>query len=355
MSISFIIPVYNAEFYIVSCVESIINLCLPDFEIIIVDDGSKDNTVCEIEKALFKWNCTIHRVNLIKQENAGVSAARNHALKYCTKEWVTFVDADDLILPSFKDACNIIINYTGDVDVFIFDLFSSSNRDFSTFRVDNISQKVEVFDENNRVLLMQNTIGFVSNKNKLSYRFPNSPAKIYNLKRIIDKYDIRFPVGVKNGEDLLFNLQVMEKVNKVVACHIPVYLYYSNTNSLTHRFKSDIKEITLKFFDNLWPFVERHQELIPQYHKSKVNNFYLEAGHFLFHPQNKMKTIERWDYFQEMLKGYYHESFLYLYSYPFHNKFNFWVFTLIKMRLYKVAFAFYMMKYFLKCMICRAK
>lgn len=91
--ISVIVPVYNAEKYLNRCVESILNQTFKDFELILVDDGSKDSSgdICE------KYARCDQRIKVIHQENKGQAAARNRGVVNATGKWIAFVDADDMI------------------------------------------------------------------------------------------------------------------------------------------------------------------------------------------------------------------------------------------------------------------
>ncbi len=91
--VSILIPCYNATNYIGETIESVLRQSWPRIEIIIVDDGSQDNSTAEIER--FKDG----RVQLIRQKNRGAAAARNRAYRSCTGQFVQFLDADDLIHP----------------------------------------------------------------------------------------------------------------------------------------------------------------------------------------------------------------------------------------------------------------
>lgn len=93
--ISIIVPVFRAEKYLHSCVDSILGQTFSDFEVFLVDDGSPDNcgAICE------EYAQKDRRVRVIHQENRGQAAARNRALKEAAGEWVCFVDSDDLIHP----------------------------------------------------------------------------------------------------------------------------------------------------------------------------------------------------------------------------------------------------------------
>lgn len=98
--ISVIVPVYKAESYLKRCVDSILQQAQADFEVILIDDGSPDSSglMCDA------YAQADPRVHVIHQPNAGVSAARNAGLQQAQGTWITFVDADDYLLPGFFDA-----------------------------------------------------------------------------------------------------------------------------------------------------------------------------------------------------------------------------------------------------------
>ena len=91
--ISIIIPVFNNESLIGKCIQSIINQTYKNWELIIVDDGSTDNSLYECKKYEDKDS----RIKVIHQENQGVSRARYNGFKCAKGKWITFVDSDDTI------------------------------------------------------------------------------------------------------------------------------------------------------------------------------------------------------------------------------------------------------------------
>lgn len=107
-TISIIVPVYNAATTLRECVDSILSQEFKDFELILVDDGSKDNspTICD------EYAAKDSRVQVFHKENGGVSAARNFGLDHAKGEWITFIDADDYITPEFFDG---VLNHDEDV------------------------------------------------------------------------------------------------------------------------------------------------------------------------------------------------------------------------------------------------
>ena len=95
--ISVIVPVYNAEKYLHRCIDSILSQTFTDFELLLIDDGSKDGSGAICDEYAAKDN----RVRVFHKENGGVSSARNLGLDNACGEWVTFVDADDYVRPSY--------------------------------------------------------------------------------------------------------------------------------------------------------------------------------------------------------------------------------------------------------------
>ena len=95
--VSIIVPAYNIAPYIVECLESIKLQTYKDFEVILIDDGSTDNTyqVCE---SFIEKNGLNNMFRLIRKDNGGVVAARLEALKLACGDWVMFVDGDDTLL-----------------------------------------------------------------------------------------------------------------------------------------------------------------------------------------------------------------------------------------------------------------
>ena len=113
MKISVILPCYNAGAYLSACLDSLFAQSMRDFEVIFVDDGSRDDSLA-LARRYAERDARIH---VISQENQGVSAARNLGLAHARGEWITFVDGDDL-LP--LDAFETLLSGTAeDVDMVV--------------------------------------------------------------------------------------------------------------------------------------------------------------------------------------------------------------------------------------------
>ena len=119
--ISIIVPTYNVEKYIRTCIESILAQTYRNIEVIIVNDGSTDQSLAVISDLI----CSHHNVKVINQKNQGVSVARNTGIDVATGKYITFVDPDDKIMPDFVSSLYQIADKTGA------DIVRGSFRDFN--------------------------------------------------------------------------------------------------------------------------------------------------------------------------------------------------------------------------------
>ena len=214
--ISIIIPSYNAEKHIGKCLQSILQQSYRDIEVIVVDDGSTDQTISEIKKIEDK------RIKLIVQkENKGQSAARNRALQEAKGKWIGFVDADDTIDKDF----------------------------YETLLKKGISEKADiVMGETRYVSENQNKI--IHNEERTAIKFQEKikllkhggPCdKIYR-KRLLQGNNIFFPEGLI-WEDNLFVLQSIYWANKVISVKGVRYNYINNSSSTTQSPEKEDKRL----------------------------------------------------------------------------------------------------------------
>ncbi len=113
MRFSVVIPLYNKEHYIVDTINSVLNQTFQDYEIIIVDDGSKDNSYKVAKKVRSK------KINLLHQENQGVAVARNKGIENARGDYIAFLDADDRWYPNYLQVINELINIFPASDLFV--------------------------------------------------------------------------------------------------------------------------------------------------------------------------------------------------------------------------------------------
>lgn len=209
--ISVIVPVYNVQAYLPRCLDSILAQTFRDMEIILVDDGSPDESgaICD------EYAARDERVRVIHKANGGVSSARNAGLDVARGRWIGFVDSDDYIAPDMYEYLHsIAIREQAQIamcDAYMFydnGVVEEHPNDF--YRV---TDKVEAAR-----IVLEAQITSVTAWNKL-YRW--------------DVYDgIRFPEG-KTAEDAFVILDVLAKAERIVISNAQKYYYYRRVNSIT--------------------------------------------------------------------------------------------------------------------------
>ena len=217
--ISVIVPVYNVEKFLRRCIDSILTQSFTDFELLLIDDGSKDNSSEICDEYAKKDN----RIKVFHKENGGVSSARNLGLDKARGEWVCFCDADDSIE---NDTFLCLYNYIKDFDA---DIIS-----YPAF-----------YEYENKILFQE-------------FCYCNSPAKllkeIFKVKRnevwssLIRREIIgldRFPTDVKIGEDIIFLCKVYKKCMKGIISDKGCYNYYDRTDSAMCKIRCSNKQIQI--------------------------------------------------------------------------------------------------------------
>lgn len=118
MKISIIIPLYNKALYIANAINGVIAQTYTDWELIIVDDGSTDDSVDVVEKYLKSYPQFVDKIQFIQQKNSGVSTTRNNGVKAAKGEYVCFLDADDWWVPTFLEEMNGLITAYPDAGIY---------------------------------------------------------------------------------------------------------------------------------------------------------------------------------------------------------------------------------------------
>lgn len=258
--ISVIVPVYNAENELEKSIDSILNQTIEELEIILVDDGSKDNSlsICEA----YEGKDT--RIRVIHQENAGVSVARNTGIEVARGEYIGFVDADDWIEPDMYEQLLREAEITG-ADVIMCD--ATTVYSDGRIQADTITQL-----SGNRVLkksdftplLLLEMAGSVW---RCIYKNDRYTAK---WKR---KYTLAFPLGVKFSEDRIFNLYAIGQANKVCYLKESYYNRFMNVKSAVHRFHQDYFEAYKKAADCIEQAIQRVWENDEELQKAYLGQF----------------------------------------------------------------------------------
>lgn len=209
--ISIIVPIYNVERYLHKCVDSILNQTFSDIEIILVDDGSVDNSgaICD------EYELQDSRVRVIHKENGGLSSARNTGLDIARGKYIGFVDSDDYIANDMYEVLyRQLIEHQADLSsVGIIDVYEN--------RASEIMQNttIQLVDQKQAIKLV------VDGKGIFAYAW----NKLY--KRELFK-EIRYPVG-KTVEDAFIIIDLLLLCNKIVVNSEQKYFYYRRSDSIT--------------------------------------------------------------------------------------------------------------------------
>lgn len=282
MKISIIIPVYNAEKYISRCIESVLAQTFTDWELILVDDGSKDSSlsICE------SFANTNSRIKIISQKNSGPSAARNKGLEIAKGEYICFIDADDWIENcSLSDYINEIDNTNSDI-VFqgFIDEYPNGEKKYNLISVSNENTKKDIIS-----LLYENRC------------FGWSWNKIFK-KEIIEKYNIRFDESVRLWEDELFTIEFLHHSDNIKVINKCNYHYIVYENSLMHNPPNEIIKFELRKKINTGLLGIINEEL----KNSITNKFDKEYKYtMLMACMNKPGYICSYEYKKQLIFGYY--------------------------------------------------
>lgn len=227
MLISIIIPAYNCEKTISSCIQSLLMQTYTNIEIIIVDDGSVDGTY-EIVR---KYSYTDNRIICVRQDNGGPGAARNSGMKVARGEYFTFVDADDTVEAVYiEKMANAAIKY--DLELVISNISVYGKRKKKT------SEECTLIEGNRNV---KNKVIPLIKNGRL-----NSPfAKLYKMD-IQKKNDVYMPTYNDIGEDLQFNLSYMKYVSRMGLLDVSSYIYYTCNSILTKKYRRNEYDVRVE-------------------------------------------------------------------------------------------------------------
>lgn len=225
LKISVIVPVYNAEKYLQRCIDSILTQTFIDFELLLIDDGSKDKSgeICD------EYANRDNRVKVFHKENGGASSARNLGLDYANGKYVVFVDSDDYISASYLDCFYQILLKYNDVDLIIQSpIYTSTNGALKSREIPS-----KVYDGVNILS------DFVTDGN-LDFTEPHS--KLFRLN-LIQENNIRFNEKVIVGEDGIFIACFLRYCKMIISSEDVGYHYVKSDMSIQRRFYAPEKEL----------------------------------------------------------------------------------------------------------------
>ena len=281
--ISVIIPVYNVEEYLEQCLNSVLKQTYKNIEIILIDDGSKDNSgiICD------DFEKKDNRVKVIHKPNQGVSSARNRGLEESKGKWIGFVDSDDWLEPSyFEELLECAKKNKADI------VGCGYNR--------AIGNKKEAINNSGEIKTLNSKEFLIKILNPQSgYGFTH--MKIYK-KDIIQ--NLLFDTELTVGEDSLFNEQVTLNVNKVCVLEKSLYNYRINPKSVVKRYDSNYAQKYLKSMktnkEYLIKIYGNNEEIMQNYYNYVAFHVMLIAVNYCYSKQSNVKNKN--NHFKEICK-----------------------------------------------------
>lgn len=210
--ISIVVPVYNAERYLAECIDSILTQSYQDFELLLVDDGSKDSSgrICD------EYSAKDERIKVIHQQNGGVTSARRKGVEAARGEWVSFVDADDKLIPDGMQKLAVYIEKEPELDII--------EGSYVWFYPDGTTKLRKNISHN------EGATYFNPQKYSLSLNLSIGPArgpwsKLIRKKLLLESGALNVPRRFTNREDVMMLTTAARTMKKSVLLPDPVYLY----------------------------------------------------------------------------------------------------------------------------------
>ena len=246
IKVSIIVPVYNTSKYLHKCLDSLVNQTISDIEIIVVNDGSTDNSMDIINEYKKKYN----QIKVIDKLNGGVSTARNEGVKIATGIYIGFVDSDDYVdINMYKKLYDTSI--IGDYDIVVSDLF--------------------VVNNNKNKRMISGLRKSLKNKNSIRENMNNVNStlcnKIYKTSILKDNL---FTIGMEY-EDVEFLYRLFPKINNIGVVFEPLYFYNNRDDSKTHTYS-----------ENWYKLLENLDVIIKYYKDNNIYNNYKSELEYMY-------------------------------------------------------------------------
>lgn len=292
--VSIIVPIYNAEKTLKYCIESIIGQTYSNIEIILVNDGSTDNSkmICEEYASLDK------RIKLVNQENNGVSIARNKGIKNSSGRYIQFVDSDDYI--------SNMMTYS------LVKRLEDTHGQFVISGVSTLSESYLICDRESLCKKVENLFG-----NEVI-------TSVWNKLYIKEKINFEFCKDINYGEDILFNLKYLEGIDKIVLIKEGFYNYqHINPISLTRKYNSKRLEMSeIVYLQECeyvtkfrWNLKDIEREIASIYTKNIIYGLYMESVYNTKWLYSKIIIWSEKTSFKNAMRHIKHFSMLYTLSF----------------------------------------
>ena len=327
IDISIIVPVFNSEKFLNKCIESIINQTFHNYELILINDGSTDNSgiICDKYAKIYPF------VSVIHQKNAGVSVARNVGLEASSGNYIMFCDSDDYVESNW---CEIMFNtIEKNPNCSVVCNFCKENTSYS--------KAIPKINKDSNFINKQYYSYFEIYKLGVSF---SVCGKIFN-RDLIDKLKLRFEVGRPFGEDTLFSIKYMSHFKNFVLVPDVLYHYVDNSCSASYKYYANKYEYILPLFSMRLELIEKKEisnfcdayffilmDLLKNTMDSRSDMSILKK----FKQNNKIMNTKEFRQCVELMSGE-KESKLFLKIIKKHNYYLLWMFEQLQMIKFKLS------------------
>lgn len=296
---SIIVPCYNIDKYIRKCIDSIICQSFTNFELILVDDGSTDNTGVICDECRLKDN----RINVIHQSNSGVSVARNVGIDNAKAEWIIFVDPDDwLELNAVEIIYKTIL--AQNADLYMFDYFQEyKNKCIEK----NLFSETKLLSENDIYSLRIAPFNqLIINGKQIEYETNVIWNKVYKTS-VLKKSNLQFDPKARKGQDVIFNAEAYQIFNSYYYIKAPLYHYRYLESSITNRYNPNVRyynEIAFQHYERIIKQYNLSKEYYRSYYIRVLTRLYSCLRLYYFHDKNTMAWKQKKKEIKDILNSY---------------------------------------------------
>ncbi|KIL49368.1 glycosyltransferase family 2 protein [Jeotgalibacillus soli] len=292
--ISIIVPVYKSEQFLSKCINSIINQTFKPIEIILINDGSPDKSgeICD------EYAKKDNRIKVIHQKNEGVSVARNVGIMTSKSKYIMFSDADDYAEPNWCEK-----------------MYNNAIKHKDSLVLSGYSVHREKLGRENKTTIKSYIYGNCERIRKKDFYslyekyLLNTPCNKIYLSRIIKENNINFDRKLSLGEDLLFNLDYLKKVNnEILIINEPLYNYIRrDRESLDNKYYKNLINIYIRLYEELYSSMLRFGTDIDCKKSAFYNSYFGMLNSTLentFSKESNLSFIEKIRFNTGILKSY---------------------------------------------------
>ena len=246
--ISVIVPIYNVDKYLTRCINSIVSNTYTNLEILLINDGSTDNSLNICNSFLSKDS----RIKIYSKKNGGLSSARNLGIDKSTGKYISFIDSDDYISENFYEYLyNLIQKYNGDVSYIT--MFKTNNETDlllkEEFKNNKVDEKIDILNKEEALERFH------------SFTYEYCLTSVVSVNKLYKKElfnNIYFPLN-KLHEDEFTTYRAIANANKIIYSNMPLYAYFQRSNSIMNN-SFNIKRLdALEAYDNYVSFFKENK------------------------------------------------------------------------------------------------